>query len=330
MSYHRTPQTSNLSQETWHKAKHELNEDLSTLDASIQAVRDLVITRPDVRFLRTDNEFIVRFLRAKKFDTFEAFKVLARYFEIRRKKAPLLANISAEDANIREALLGGFPAVLENLDPFGRRIVVFFVANWEEWLFSYLHILQALVLSLEFMLEDEETQVNGFNVIIDWTGVTFKQASNLNPTTMKLTIEIFQDCFPARLGGLHMINQPWYIEGALTVCKPFLKDSTRQKIYLHGNNLSTLHAKIHKEMLPSELGGTNPPYNHFSWAKKLIGCNFKPNLHNTAPVHHGNDQLDDDLKRFSLSSSSKSNVATLEVSSTEQKQAENRPLISLE
>ena len=193
MSHHQVPPSSNLSVETWQKAQCELNENPSTRDASIQAVRDLIVTRPDVRFSRTDDAFVLRFLRAKKFDVTEAFNVLARYFDIRWKKAPLLANISAEDASIRESLLGGFPAVLENLDPFGRRIIVFFVAHWEEWLFSYFRILQALVLSLEFMLEDEEAQVNGFNIIIDWTGATFKQlVSHLNPTTMKLTIEIFQ------------------------------------------------------------------------------------------------------------------------------------------
>ncbi len=41
---------------------------------------------------------------------------------------------------------------------------------------------------------------------------------------------IFKDCFPGRLGGLHMLNQPWYVEAALTMCKPFLKDSTRKKV----------------------------------------------------------------------------------------------------
>ncbi|XP_071804672.1 clavesin-1-like [Asterias amurensis] len=323
------PPSLNLSPETWQKAQHELNEDLSTVDASIQDVKDLIITRPDIRFLRTDNKFILRFLRAKKFDSSEAFKVMARYFDIRQKKPCFLGNISAENTNIQQALLGGFPGVLSKLDPFGRRILVIFVASWEEWLFSYLHILQALVLSLEFMLEDEETQINGFNFIIDWTGVTFKQVSNLSPALMKLTVEVFQDCFPGRLGGLHMLNQPWYVEAALTMCKPFLKDSTRKKIYLHGNNLSTLHARIHKEMLPAELGGTNPPYNHYSWAKTLIGCNFKPNLHSDLPVHHVFSQFGGDAERFYLTSK-EPEIATLEVSSTEEKQTENRPLITLD
>ena len=59
-----------------------------------------------------------------------------------------------------------------------------------------------------------------------------------------------------------------------------------QQIFFHGNNLVNLHTMIHKESLPTELGGLKPPYNNFSWAKQLIGCNFQPRLRNDRPIHH--------------------------------------------
>jgi len=43
------------------------------------------------------------------------------------------------------------------------------------------------------------------------------------------------------------------------------------QIHFHGINLGTLHAKIHKEVLPAELGGMEPPYNNQSWARQLTG-----------------------------------------------------------
>lgn len=43
------------------------------------------------------------------------------------------------------------------------------------------------------------------------------------------------------------------------------------KIHFHGINLGTLHAMIHKEVLPAELGGMEPPYNNQSWATQLTG-----------------------------------------------------------
>ena len=39
-----------------------------------------------------------------------------------------------------------------------------------------------------------------------------------------------QDSFPARFGGIHFVNQPWYIHAMYTIIKPFLKDKTRKRV----------------------------------------------------------------------------------------------------
>lgn len=39
-----------------------------------------------------------------------------------------------------------------------------------------------------------------------------------------------QDSFPARFGGIHFVNQPWYIQALYTVIRPFLKDKTRKRV----------------------------------------------------------------------------------------------------
>jgi len=73
-------------------------------------------------------------------------------------------------------------------------------------------------------------QENGFVMIVDWTDFSFRQSSNLNPKVLKLMLEGLQDCFPARFKGIHFINQPWYVEAALTVIRPFLKEKTKRKV----------------------------------------------------------------------------------------------------
>ncbi|KAF6113209.1 clavesin 2 [Phyllostomus discolor] len=120
------------------------------------------------------------------------------------------------------------------------------------------------------MIEDPELQVNGFVLIIDWSNFTFKQASKLTPSMLRLAIEGLQDSFPARFGGIHFVNQPWYIHALYTVIRPFLKEKTRKRIFLHGNNLNSLHQLIHPEILPSEFGGMLPPYDMGTWARTLL------------------------------------------------------------
>ena len=41
-------------------------------------------------------------------------------------------------------------------------------------------------------------------------------------------------------------------------------------LFLHGNNLNSLHQLIHPEILPSEFGGMLPPYDMGTWARTLL------------------------------------------------------------
>uniref|UniRef100_A0A3Q3EUP9 Clavesin-2 n=1 Tax=Labrus bergylta TaxID=56723 RepID=A0A3Q3EUP9_9LABR len=175
-----------LSPETLEKAKVELKENPETLHQDIQEVRDMIITRPDIGFLRTDDAFILRFLRARKFNHFEAFRLLAQYFEYRQQNLDMFKNLKPTDPGIKQALKDGFPGVLSNLDRYGRKILVLFAANWDQSRYTFVDILRAILLSLESMIEDPELQVNGFILIIDWSNFTFKQASKLTPSMLRL------------------------------------------------------------------------------------------------------------------------------------------------
>ncbi|XP_043921412.1 clavesin-1 [Protopterus annectens] len=263
-----------LCPDTVEKSRLELNENPDTLHHDIQQVKDMIITRPDIGFLRTDDEFILRFLRARKFNKADTFKLLAQYFQYRQQNLEMFKNFKADDPGIKRALMDGFPGVLQNLDHCGRKILLLFAANWDQSRNSFIDILRAILLSLEVLIEDYELQINGFILIIDWSNFSFKQASKLTPSFLKLAIEGLQDSFPARFGGVHFVNQPWYIHALYTMIKPFLKDKTRKRIFLHGNNLNSLHQLIHPECLPSEFGGTLPPYDMGTWARTLLGPNY--------------------------------------------------------
>lgn len=56
----------------------------------------------------------------------------------------------------------------------------------------FVDILRSILLSLESMIEDAELQVNGFILVIDWSNFTFKQASKLTPSMLRLAIEGLQ------------------------------------------------------------------------------------------------------------------------------------------
>ncbi|XP_013418372.1 clavesin-2 [Lingula anatina] len=260
-----------LTEQLMRKAHRELNEIAERRRQDIETVREQIESKTDINFLRTDDAFILRFLRARKFDTDEAFKLLCKYFEYRQKNTQLFHKFCASEMGIKHALFDSLPGVLPYADHNGRKILVLFAAHWDNSRYSLSSIYRAILLTLERLIEEEANQINGFVIVVDWTEFTFKQSTYVNPKLLKSMVEGLQDCFPARFGGVHFINQPWFVEAILKVVKPFLKEKTKGKIHLHGNNLGTLHNYIHKEVLPAELGGLIPPYNTESWAKELIG-----------------------------------------------------------
>ena len=143
-------------------------------------------------FLRRDDAFILRFLRARKFDLFESFKLYARYFEYRQHNSSIFKRFCATECGIKQALLDGFPGVVAEPDQYGRRILVLFTYNWENKQYGLASIYRALLLSLERLVEDDLVQVNGVVLVIDWSQFTFRQSTWIHPHTLKLMIQGLQ------------------------------------------------------------------------------------------------------------------------------------------
>nr|CAD7413445.1 unnamed protein product [Timema poppensis] len=42
------------------------------------------------------------------------------------------------------------------------------------------------------------------------------------------------------------------------------------RLFVHGNNLSSLHEAVPRDVLPPELGGEGPPFSPLMWARQLM------------------------------------------------------------
>lgn len=250
-------------------------KEVLTADQALQSIRALLPSRQDIDFLRKDDDFLLRFLHARKMNVQDSFQLLANYYSYRQRNRHLFIHLNAQDESIQQALKDGFPGVLQQRDRKGRCVLVIFTAHWDHCSYSLIAVYRALLLTLEKLVEEKQNQMNGFVVVVDWTDFSFRQSSNLNPKVLKLMIEGLQDCFPARFKGIHFINQPWYVEALLTMIRPFLKEKTKEKIYMHGNNMSTLHEYVSKDILPAELGGEGPSFNPTMWSDRLLEESLK-------------------------------------------------------
>lgn len=69
-----------------------------------------------LEFTRTDDDFLLRFLHARKMNVQESFQLLANYFLYRQRNRHLFIHLNAQDESIQLALKDGFPGVLQQRD----------------------------------------------------------------------------------------------------------------------------------------------------------------------------------------------------------------------
>lgn len=255
------------------------NEDFVTsqkkcsLKDGLKSLRNLMAKRSDLDFNPyNSDEFLTRFLYARKMDVSKSFDLLCNYITYRMNHVDFFNNLTVSNRQIQCAIRDGLPGVLSNRDRKGRRILVFFANNWDHARYTLEVIYKSLILTLDKLLQDTQNQMNGLIFIVDWGNLTLRQTSN-NINSFKQVrsmLEGLQDCYPCKFKGLHLLSQPWYIDALITFIKPFLKGKTPSKIYVHGNNLSSLHEHFPKDVLPVELGGDAPHFNPEEWSKIIL------------------------------------------------------------
>ncbi|XP_062897492.1 alpha-tocopherol transfer protein-like isoform X2 [Mobula hypostoma] len=257
-----------LSPQLIAKAQEELQEKPEWRLRDAQALRDMILKEAPNLNTRLDDAFLLRFLRARKFDYDRALKLLLNYHANQRTWPEVFANL--RPSAIKHVLDSGFLTVLPYPDPLGRRILVIRPGRWKISDYPITENIRAIYITLEKLVQAEENQVNGIVILADYSGVTLSQAAQLGPFMAKKVIGILQDGFPMRIKTVNIINEPIIFKGIFAIIKPFLKEKMTERFVLHGSDLSSLHKDIPPNILPQEYGGTMGKLNTTAWTESLL------------------------------------------------------------
>uniref|UniRef100_T1JCV9 CRAL-TRIO domain-containing protein n=1 Tax=Strigamia maritima TaxID=126957 RepID=T1JCV9_STRMM len=254
------------------KAEQELHEKPEWRDRDIQALRDMVLGEQELN-CRMDDAFLLRFLRARKFDYDRAFQLLKNYYKIRLQFAYLYVNY--RPSTLTSVFVHNMQIVLPDCDQYGRKVFIYnggrgTNGRWNPEQCSLDDIYRANQMCLEMAIEEEESQINGFVAIVDMKDFGIHQAKHYRPAYAKRVISLIQDCFPGRFKGFHFVNENAIFDTLFVIVKQFLSDKIRNRVFCHGYDMTSLHRHVCADILPRELGGAKPPMDNSEFVREML------------------------------------------------------------
>ncbi|XP_038051776.1 alpha-tocopherol transfer protein-like isoform X2 [Patiria miniata] len=249
------------------RAESELGENHLVRKLAFEGMRQMMRTRPDIHFTQ-DERFLLRFLRAKKFEVDRAFKALVKYYELHKKHPNFFRDY--KKSSIKHVLDDGFPLVLSSPDSEGRPIVALRTIHWDTNNYGVLDIAKAVFMVMMDLVEDEEPQITGVNLLVDLEGMGAQHVMQMGPNVAKKLTAIFQNCVPVRIHAIHFVNEPMVFDAAFAILKAFMADKMKRRVKAHGTDFASLHKHYPPSILPSNWGGRLGPYSNADWKETFL------------------------------------------------------------
>ncbi|KAH7968914.1 hypothetical protein HPB52_012620 [Rhipicephalus sanguineus] len=270
---------------------------------ALNKLRQLISDEPSLH-CPMDDAFLVKFLRARKYDTQAAFKNVRKYFKVRKDRPEMFSDLTLRrilfDTVCRKHRLA---TVSRHKDPMGRVAVLLKIGSWNTEMCSLNDFFRVSLVLVEHILLLEDTQVRGIVAVIDLKGLNIYHVAHYTPSVIRTTINLAQECMPLRLKGIYFINSPPIFAFFFAIIKTFLKAKLLKRTRLFGYDLKELQQLVPDDVIPEENGGTNESYDfdqlkrelegEESFFQKLGSYGYRDTPTNTEPDSNG--LLNDDI-----------------------------------
>ncbi|CRK86617.1 CLUMA_CG000454, isoform A [Clunio marinus] len=254
-------------------AAKELNETPERLVSDLRALKEWIKQSPHL-YVRTDDQFLVSFLRGCKYSLEKAKQKFDLYYTIRTFMPEVTMNRDPLDERLQTIIRLGIGLPLPFTEkPDSPRLILIRPGAYDASQFSLPEVFKISNMIQDILMrEDDNYMIAGQIGILDCSGVTMAHFMQFNPTFIKKITLMSQEASPTRQKGFHFINTPYGFDSVFNVFKSFINDKNKTKLYVHGSNLSSLYKEIPKKLMPNEYGGTAGSVESIinTWEKRII------------------------------------------------------------
>ncbi|XP_040076764.2 alpha-tocopherol transfer protein-like [Ixodes scapularis] len=225
-----------------------------------------------------DEEFLVKFLRGRKYRVEEAFENIRKYFRVRLEHADIFDNLLPSrimfDAIFHQNKL---VTLLKKPDSLGRGILLAKFGAWNPTVCPLNEYIRANLVVSECGLLNKMAQIAGVVGVADLDGLKMSHLLYYTPSEIKKIIKLIQvsspfcmqECYPLRIKGIYVVNNPAFFELLFAVAKLFLKPKLLKRVRFIGRDYEKLHELIPRDRLPEEYGGTLDPFDYEDYERSL-------------------------------------------------------------
>ncbi|KAL1117148.1 hypothetical protein AAG570_004475 [Ranatra chinensis] len=251
-------------------AKRELREDDMIRRQAIQQFVEWILKNKDLSDCRTDSNFLLRFLRVKKFSLPMAQDMLLKYLNLRQTFSHLLTKLDCFQPAVAELINKGylFPSPIRDAN--GRKVVIGVCSSFDPYKYSNVDMAKVHMMTYEALLEDEETQVTGVVHVGDLRGVNMAYVSLWSPAEFATVFKWGEHSLPMRHKEVHLL----YVPAPLKYVYDFVRGRLSQKIrdrFTFYATLEEMHTKVDPKTLPKEYGGVIPMADMIEqWKQELL------------------------------------------------------------
>lgn len=221
----------------------------------------LFITNSDV--IISDDIFLLQFLRTKKYDLERAVDLFEKYMLLKFSYPKYFDYGDEERRKFWELFDSGFVTPLEKRDEEGRCVIYIQAEKLDPKKYDFTDILRLITHIAKVLLEDEETQISGFVVIVNCSNVTLAHYSLISISDVINFVKIIRMSSVGRHKKMIFVNLPSFASVTLEVAKKVMSEKLRKRI-AQVKDMTELENEIDISLLPSDLN-----------AQKIMLQNFK-------------------------------------------------------